>query len=161
MSSTASLDLKIINRTSRIIISQVKIIQMLVANGWSLHNKNGYAIYLPMNDDEMFSWESSKEDFLSILEILKKKEEVGELIGISLYWQNTDIGGTALLWNSEEIKKSNIQTPFSFSFSSERRLLVNNDDMKITDVNWYLKRLLPIFNKEETLIESFAYEEQA
>jgi hypothetical protein len=161
MSSAASLDLRIACRTSGMIIPQIKLIQMLIEKGWSLHNKNGYAIYLPINDNGMFNWESSKKDSSSILELLKKKEVSRELIGISFYWHNTNLGGTALFWNSIEAKKLNIQTPFSFSLSSERKLLFNSNGTKITNVNWYLERLLPIFNNEDTFVEHFSYEEQA
>lgn len=89
--------------------------------------------YLPLGD-ENFDWTTaSGSDFLCIKEVLIKKYENREIIGLLLYWKNTAIGVNALIYPKFE--------RITFSLDANRVEIEGTD---VTDYTWYLERLLPI-----------------
>ena len=60
-----------------------------------------------------------------------------ELIGVVIYWENTDIGALLLIHNSESL---------SFSFRINTKYI--DENAKILDFNWYASRIIPVFNKQ-------------
>lgn len=132
------------------VISKVRLIENLANFGWTF-NDNGQVSYLPIGDKDDFNWQ--REDIVpeDLMMILKEKEKCGEPIGVAMTWKNTDIGGEFLLMNNGEIL---------ISLSINRKLLNTGIvNVKNTDVNWYLTRLLPVFNQEDLKVESFSYQE--
>jgi len=159
MSVSTSIDLRIVQSMSGTIVSPMKILEKLVSNGWNLFDKKGCVSYLPVGDDDMFNWTGKKMNGTSLMEILKEKELIGELIGVGLTWKSTGIGGEVLLRQEKEMQRKGIHVSMSFCLTRNRKLLSDYDCLKITDVNWYLTKLLPIFNQGNTLVEYFSYEE--
>jgi hypothetical protein len=157
MSISASVNLRIVHLKTKNILSPVKTLEILINHGWQIsHDENIF--YLPLGDNDMFNWTKSKISIPSFMEILKKKEEQKELIGVAMTWQNTTIGGEILLYHAEEMKKHQIHTSMDFCLS-DRKILSDFGDFKITDVNWYLERLLPVFNQGNTYVEYYEYSE--
>lgn len=146
MSIAASIDIKYIIGQ----YGNIKVINKLLQYGWSL-NDNGVASYLPFGDEDDFNWRSENISFDNLMAILQKKEQSGELIGVVLTWKDSGIGGQFLFWNDGHI---------SINLTLKRKM-IETSTTKITDVNWYFTKLLPIFNEVELLVESLAYEEHA
>jgi hypothetical protein len=148
MSVQASLDLNFQDYDKA--ITPINLITLLLNNGWSL-NDNGRISYLPIGDNYDFDWiissQISKDELMMMLE---EKEKRNELIGIVLTWKNTNIGGSILFYPSDKI---------SFVFNINRRILHGLDNFKMTDFNWYLSRILPIFNKNNIPLKSFVIDE--
>ena len=159
MSLDASVDFRVVDINSRVVVSPLKVIEILSGNGWNLLNEDGYACYLPVGDNDMFDWTGSKISVSELMKILEKKEKNKELIGVRIAWKNTEIGGNLLLWDKDEAKDKKIYAPISFDLDANRKILAEYDDFKITDVNWYLERLIPAFNQGDTLVECYKYDE--
>jgi hypothetical protein len=162
MSVDASFDFRVVDVNSRVVISPLKVIDILSKNGWNLLDPNGYVFYLPAGDEPgMFNWADNKMDLSSLMKIFEQKEKNKELIGVRIAWRDTEIGGNLLLWDKDEAKHKNIHTPIAFDLDANRKMLADYGNFKITDVNWYLERLIPIFNQGDTLVENYTYEEHA
>lgn len=159
MSLEASIDLRIVENTlSQAVIRPTEILKMLISHGWNIKGENGYIMYLPLGDDDMFNWIDSKMNETSLVEVLEEKERLGELIGVGLRWQDTDLTGEVLLRCDEDNRKKGMFANMSYCLSN-RKILADYGNFKITDVNWYLERLLPIFNQGDTIVEYFTYSE--
>ncbi len=136
MSIMASIDFKL----SKEGLTPVDIILGLMRHGWKMYDY-GYKMYLPINDDDMFDWQRTKISDNEILEILKKKEELGELLGVFLSWQDTNIGGDFLIYQDCFV---------SIILNCGRQ--TNKDNS--TNFDWYLPKLIPIFEAENIVIKS-------
>ncbi len=135
MSVTAGIDIKLHNLQMK----YVDLIKLLLENGWGI--EKGICAYLPLRDGENFNWQSNiglsdKE----VLDIINQKEDLKELIGLSLIWRNTNIGGTLLL--SDELS-------FSMNINTSRL----ETEYGLTDFSWYLEKIIPIFNKHNIQFE--------
>lgn len=140
MSVSATLDIELFEGN----IDSVEIIECLLRNGWRIED-NGKKVYLPINDDGMFNWQS--EDIITeyeVIEILRKKNSINEVLGVSLSWLDTNIGGAFLVRQDLSI---------SMSLSNNRQL----NSYGVTDFDWYLSKIVPILNKRELNIESIAF----
>lgn len=140
MSVSATLDIELFEGN----IDSVEIIECLLKNGWRIED-NGNKVYLPINDDGMFNWQS--EDIITdyeVIEILRKKNSINEVLGVSLSWLDTNIGGEFLVRQDLSI---------SMSLSNNRQL----NSYGVTDFDWYLSKIVPILNKRELNIESIAF----
>lgn len=158
MSVDASIGLRIKDYTTGTIASSIKIIAMLIDNGWNIQ-RHGSAYFLPLGDNgDDANWTLETIEAESLMKILEEKELRGELIGVLLTWQDTLIGGPLFLYSQEEALKHKLHTPMSLGLSSDRKILVDYG-FEMTDVNWYLEKLLPIFNQEDMRIEYFTYSE--
>jgi hypothetical protein len=130
-------------------VSIVKIVHLLLNFGWTL-NDHGKTSYLPVGDRDVFDWQYEDVSFNHLKKVIQEKEKIGEVVGIVMTWKDENVGGSFLFFGKGKL---------SVSLDINRKLLVDSKEFKITDVNWYLERLLPIFNQGETLVEYFTYEE--
>ena len=126
-------------------LSTKKIIKIFTSHGWSLI-EDGKTTYLPLNDD-MFDWKSEEISLDLLWNIINQKEKSGELIGIIMWWKKTKIGITIL-----------IHSDFSLNISFDvNRKKINPSD--ITDVSWYLERIIFPLQNNGCIIESFSFEQ--
>ena len=158
MSMSASFGFRVVRSMGKELVSQTDIVRMLASHGWSFL-RNGYACYLPIGDNDDFAWAGEMISFTSLLKILEEKEQRSELIGVAMTWQDTGIDGELLLWSESESKKEQIHTPISFNMAANRKQSSFQENFNITDVNWYLERFLPAFNKGNSYVEYFTYNE--
>ena len=114
----------------------------LIDSGWSFE-KDGVVSYLAVGDADDFNWRKDRISRDSLFEIVSEKEKLGELIGVAMYWRGTKIGGEILFHTSSAM---------SMILSMNR--MVNSKG--ITDVTWYLDRLVPAFKKN---LESISFSE--
>lgn len=127
------------------IISIVSIIRKLLGFGWSF-NYEGGALYLPIGD-EYFDWERADFDGDDLIAIIHRKEKNGELIGVTMTWKETGIGGEFLF------RQDNT---FSICLTINRKVLYEG---RYTDVNWYLEKVVLAFVGSNIGIESINFSE--
>jgi hypothetical protein len=108
------------------------IIEALVNAGWN-PIVNGSINYLPINDNDLYNWTSSKFSINHLLEIIKRKEQNNETIGVELYWKETNVGVSLLIINSNEL---------SFSIEINKKYI--DESAYLIDFNWYSKKIIPI-----------------
>ena len=132
MSKMASIDIILKGNVKTM---TVDIINSMLKNGWKMERKNKIS-FLPLNDDGMYDWKSENIQKDELIQIIQQKEIKKEVIGICFYWQDTNIGISMLVFSYNEI---------SFNLDVNRMNLGMNMNVDITDVNWYLQRILPCF----------------
>ena len=144
MSVSAYLDVYLTNKAG-LEFSAEKIIRCMLNSGWRIVHRE-VIIFLPVGDVDEYDWQEEKfteNDFL--VEIVKKKENAKEVIGVELYWKETEVGVSMLMFPSYEL---------SFS-TSINRMSIDLPDISlkkkidITDVSWYLNVILPCFETSE------------
>ena len=81
-----------------------------------------------------------------IFDFLKIKSNSDEVIGFVMTWSDTNIGGNVLFFPNFE---------FLFSININIKEIYN----KIVDINWYLIKLLSVFDKNGVLYNSIVYNE--
>lgn len=130
MSHTASLEIKYYP----VSIPPLSILSLLIENGWIMDDY-GYITFLPNNDSDDFNWQKEGSDqYDYVFNVLRNKEIGKETIGIVLTWKDTNIGGEFLFYHDGTIQINlNINRQISEIFN------------KFSDINWYLNRLIPIF----------------
>ena len=147
MAVTATIDIKLNSKLGN--FSRINIIHAFINYGWSL-NDNGRISYLPINDNDEYNWQNDKLNEQEIFRILSAKEKNNEIIGIVMTWENLNIGGNLLVFESGNI---------SFIISINRKLIDSRENCVFTDVNWYLDKLIPALEKEKFQIESLCFNE--
>ncbi|MDS0526552.1 hypothetical protein NNC19_12745 [Clostridium sp. SHJSY1] len=148
MSISASIDVKLA-RNNNEKISAKKLISILISDKWRLQD-NGKISYLPLGDDDDFDWQYDEISINELMDIVDKKEERREVIGLIMLWDTTEIGVNLLIHSELEL---------SFSCSINRKKLNNLDNRSITDVNWYVEKIIPLLQKNNYIVESFSFEE--
>ncbi|WP_308722636.1 hypothetical protein [Paenibacillus polysaccharolyticus] len=127
-------------------ISGMAILNKLEKYGWT-YNDHGNVAFLLIGDNDNYDWQRTSISKEKLLGILSEKEKSGELIGVVMTWEDTNIGGTFLIRNNGT---------FLMSPDINRRFIDIEGYNKVTDLNWYMTKLLPIFS---SLLESFSYQE--
>jgi hypothetical protein len=145
MSVSASISVQL-ERRSNEKISAMQLINIFILNNWRLQD-NGKVSYLPLGDDDDFDWQYNEIMVEELMNIVSKKEVCGEIIGLLMLWDTTDIGVQLLIRSELEL---------SFSISVNRKTIDNGN---ITDVNWYLEKIITLLKKNDYIVESFAFEE--
>ncbi|ARU57338.1 hypothetical protein OLMES_3297 [Oleiphilus messinensis] len=123
----------------------VEIIRVLLKFGWGF-NYQGGALYLPLGDED-FDWERAGFDNDDLIEIFHKKEKSGELIGITLTWKESGVGGEFLFRQD---------CTFTVCLTINRQVLSEGG---CTDVNWYLEKIVLAFVNSNIGIESINFSE--
>lgn len=129
MSASISLDIKLIKK-----FSLLDIVKILCDNGWSLE-KDSKINFLPINDN--YNWVSENISNKVFFDIIEKKEIGKEMIGVILYWLNTNIGVSLIIFNSGDL---------SFNIDINRKYL--DASIKLVDYNWYSEKIITILNKK-------------
>jgi hypothetical protein len=145
MSVSAAIDLELSTSSDR--VSAKKVLMTLHDFGWSFDD-HGNVSYLPVGDQDDFDWQSEKMSVENLLEIVEAKEQRGELIGVTITWKDTGIGGQLLLQSDGTM---------TFSITVNRKCI--DEETRITDVNWYLMRLLLPLNQNGFYVAFFQFSE--
>lgn len=140
MSISASIDIQLSNER----ITPIDIVSILINNGWTI-NDNGEKVFLPLNDDGMYDWHSERDiTDNEVINILKLKDKAKESLGISLTWLDTNIGGEFVI---------NHDLLITITLSNNRQV----NGYSVTDFDWYLSKLVPLFQKENIYIELISF----
>ncbi|WP_201586081.1 hypothetical protein [Psychrobacter jeotgali] len=140
MSVSASIDISLSEEN----IDPVTVFRYLLNHGWRIED-NGNKVFLPLHDDDMFDWQSSTDiEDCEIFNILIRKNNFKETLGVSLSWLDTNVGGEFLIDQDLMI---------SISLSNNRQI----NSYGMTDFDWYLSKIIPVFKKEKINIESIDF----
>ncbi|WP_261828717.1 hypothetical protein [Inconstantimicrobium mannanitabidum] len=145
MSVSASISVQLERRNNEK-ISVIQLINTFISNNWRLQD-DGKISYLPLGDDDDFDWQYNEISVEELMNIVNKKEICREIIGLLMLWDTTDVGVQLLIHSELEL---------SFSISVNRKTIDNGN---ITDVNWYLEKIITLLKKNNYIIESFSFEE--
>jgi len=130
----------------------MELIQTLLDGGWTL-NDNGKVSYLPIGHDDVFDWTVHADiSHDELMEILKEKEQRSEPVGVVLTWQDTNIGGAFIFQSPKKL---------SIDLIVNRKIAYGINNFQMTDGNWYLTRLLPIFCENHIEVYCFSFSEMA
>ena len=123
------------------------IVSSLIEAGWKI-NDCGRIVYLPRGDAGRFEWRSAPSEHLDdIWRELKDKATAGELLGITLTWEQSEIGGQFLVEADWHI---------TLSATINRVTLPGT---RITDVSWYVMRLAAAMARANIYMESLKWVE--
>lgn len=128
-------------------LSALSVLQALRQAGWSMLLEDQITL-LPLGDHDDFAWKSLPGDKLAQAEQeIEAKCQLDELVGVVLTWHDTSCGGEFLIYPNGDI---------TFSLSIYRQVL---DGTRVTDVSWYLSRLIKAFESASFQIESWNWKE--
>ena len=146
MGVSASIDIKIISK-GEFNITSMYLIECLINKGWEIKDTNNKICYLPLNDDDMFDWQEDIFSDTKFTELVFQKENIQEIIGLNIFWSNSNIGISLLIYPNHEISL----------MLSINRVKINNATEDITDVSWYLEKVIPCFNTDNICIENIMF----
>jgi len=127
MSRTISFDIKLDSQEK---ITVVSLLEALVSSGWNPIANNTINC-LPVDDHEMYNWTKINGRISEFYDIVSVKEKANEVIGVDLYWNDTDIGVTLLIFNTHDI-----------SFSIDINVKYLDQKAQLIDFNWYASKIL-------------------
>lgn len=142
MSIQSSLDFQLVYGEGQTVID---LFECLINNGWN-YSCNGKITYLPVGDHGDYDWQCHQMSVNQLREIMKEKLLHNEVIGITMTWENTEIGGDFLFWPDGNL---------SLIVNKNRKILIN----QFTDVSWYISRILPVFNTGNIQLVGYTFEE--
>ena len=122
-------------------LSWKTVMQLLLTNGWNI-NDHGKMTYLPLHDNDMYSWQREPIDEDKLIGILTEKEAAKESLGICITWKDSNIGGSLVTLNENEVM---------LSININRKTIKLYEGEIITDVNWYLARINFILSQREDI----------
>jgi len=134
MSVSASIDVSIL-KNDKYDFSVEELLNTMISKNWRIKEK-GKICYLPL-EDELFDWKEEAISEIDLMKIISKKEQNKETIGVILYWKNTNIGVSMLIFQ-------NYQVTFNIMIN---RLKLDDINIDVTDVNWYFKEIIGCFDK--------------
>lgn len=113
------------------------LIDALRCYGWCC-NDNNIISYLPLGDNDKYDWKTEGIDNWNFVSsIIEKKILANEMVGISLTWKGSVIGGEFLFDASGSF--------LNIGLSINRKLISDSND---TDFKWYIERLTNAFNEK-------------
>jgi len=146
MSVSASIDVVLFNKQNYI-FSILDVINMMLNNNWKIENE-GKISYLPLGDNGLYDWTENVITENQLKQIVRQKELEKETIGVIFYWENTDIGVSMLVLQDNQI---------TFNLNINRVQIESLKFMKVTDVNWYLNRIIPCLNTEKFKVQDVKF----
>ncbi|TCP64411.1 hypothetical protein [Baia soyae] len=132
MSVQSSIDFELVYRDS----TKMALFQSLMSNGWKYHDECGKVFYLPVGDIDDYDWQYEKMSLDQLQELVQRKMDQNEVIGISITWGDTDVGGDFLIWPDGNC---------SFMVNKNRKILIG----RVTDFSWYLAKLIPAVDSRD------------
>lgn len=129
--------------------SVVDILETLLSTGWTL-NDNGHISFSLAADDyaiQTIDWTNDNDG----IKYLKSKTHISQIQTVCITWKNTNIGCTILAFNSDII---------CFQLNINRQTMTLGKK-EITNFNWYLEKILPVFwgNSTNNYIEQIYWEQ--
>lgn len=127
----------------------IDIIGLFNKTGWKYYNTEEKIQYLPLGDNDDFHWQKRFLSEKELEEIINKKQERSELVGLNLYYENSQEVITLLAKNTKEIV---------IALNINRKTVENNRE-SITDVGWYFNNIVQRFKEKGCPIDYVKFEE--
>lgn len=115
-------------------VQPVQVVQLFARHGWTWCDAAGQVFYLPLHDVDTYDWQLQAISDISLFAMLELKQQAGEVVGLSMYWQNSDIGADFVFFAPDQL---------SLCLAINRQQLPNS---RLTDYDWYIPRLLPVLD---------------
>ncbi len=125
------------------------VIDLLNKIGWKYFNYNNEVEYLPLGDSDDYNWQKELLSKKELQDLISKKQDNLEVVGLNLYYKNTGEGMTFLAKNTEEVV---------IGLDINRKTIGNNRE-SITDVGWYIENIIQKLIEEKCPIDFFRFEE--
>ena len=125
------------------------VIDLLNKIGWKYFNYNNKVEYLPLGDSGDYNWQEELLSKKELQDLINKKQDNLEIVGLNLYYKNTGEGMTFLAKNTEEVL---------IDLDINRKTIENNRE-SITDVGWYIENIIQKLIEEKCPIDFFRFEE--
>lgn len=107
----------------------VDIIKVFQQIGWSIYNSQGKIEYLPIGDNDNYDWQCEKMSESRLYDIIAEKTEIGEQVGINLFYNSGAEGISLLAYNTNQIM---------LSIVINRKTIAEG----YTDMIWYMKNIV-------------------
>lgn len=133
------------NRYSERILDIINLFDEL---GWKYYDSEKNIVYLPLEDDD-FNWQRKFLSENELQELINKKQDKFEKIGLSLYYKNSKEGLTLLANSTKEI----------VIFLNINRRTIENNRKSITDIGWYFSNIIQKLKKRGCPIDYIKFEE--
>lgn len=133
------------NRYSERILDIINLFDEL---GWKYYDSEKNIVYLPLEDDD-FNWQRKFLSENELQELINKKQDKFEKIGLSLYYKNSKEGLTLLANSTKEI----------VIFLNINRRTIENNRKSITDIGWYFSNIIQKFKERGCPIDYIKFEE--
>lgn len=127
----------------------MKVIELLEKNGWRVCDSNDRIAYLPIGDKDNYAWECKSITLDELCKIVNKKQTLQEMIGVALYYEQSECGITFLAKSTEEI---------ILELDINRKTLGTTRE-SITDVGWYFSNIINRITEKGCLIDYIRFTE--
>lgn len=127
----------------------VDIINLFVQSEWKYYGDDKKTEYLPLGADDDFGWQ---KDFLleeELQEIIQKKQDKHEFVGLTMYHENSNVGVTILAKNTKEMV---------INLDINRKTVEDNREA-ITDIGWYFSNIVQRFKEKACFCDYVKFEE--
>lgn len=138
MSNSVSLDIILSSKDK---CFSEDIIQIFIDGGWN-PIKNNESTYLPIGDNDMYDWTSNEITINELFHIVKVKERANEVIGLELYYLDSEIGCNLLIFSPKEL---------TIMISINKKYI--NKNIGIIDFNWYAEKIIPCLYEKLNILE--------
>ena len=132
------------------------ILSCLFDHGWDL-DLHGKIRFLPEGGRDEFAWKeidvAKKEE---VFGVINGKEKAGEIAGVVIFHSKHQVGAQLLAFPPNSIEGKEIRR-IDLILDANRRKLENA--LNLTDVSWYLPRLIPALLEAGLIITSVHWEE--
>ena len=127
-----------------------EIIELLDMIGWGFFDEDDNVEYLPLGDRGDYNWQiGASMSKGELYRLIGRKQERGEMVGLVMYYCDTDVGITLLAENTASIM---------IMLNINRRTL-GEDFYEITDIGWYTSNLVHKLIRNGCPVDLFQYEE--
>ena len=127
-----------------------EVIELLDIVGWSFFDEDENVEYLPLGDRGDYNWQMGETlTEGEVYSLIGRKQEHGEMVGVVMYYHDTDIGITLLAESTASI----------MIMLNINRKTVGEDFYEITDIGWYTEHIVHKLIRNGCPVDFFQYEE--
>lgn len=124
------------------------IVEIFYEIGWDFQTQTGVE-YLPFGDGDNFNWQKKKMSKNELRKEIEKKQNAGEIVGMNLFYKNTDLGISLLI---PETSCASIGT-------SINRKTISTEKDSLTDIGWYFEHIVVKMAEKYCVIDSVEFHE--
>ena len=127
----------------------IDVIKLLRECGWNFYNDEKCIEYLALGDNDDFDWQKKFLFQNELEELINKKQDEFEQVGLSWYYDYSDEGLTLLAKSTKVI---------IINLNINRRTVLN-DRESITDIGWYFNNIIQRLMERGCAIDYIKFEE--
>ena len=120
----------------------IDVINLFNEVGWKYYDAEKNIEYLPLGDNDDFDWQKKFLSENELQELINVKQDIFELVGLNLYYENSEEGLTLLAKNTKKI---------AIDLNINRRTVENSRE-SITDIGWYFDNIIQKLKKGTVLL---------